>query len=224
MEIQKTYEQRAQEMRLAKDTVMAKVYGWMSLGLIITAMVGFFVAQNETSLGWVKDKIVYIILVKFAIVLIINQVAEKKGNLVAGILFTIYSATTGLFLSLLTLSYTGSSIVSAMISSVGMFGLMSFWGLTTKKNLETVGQYCFFGLIGIIIAMLVNLIIGSGIMDMAISVIAIIVFLGLTAWDTQEIKSNRYYQKYPVLGALSLYLDLVNLFIQLLRIFGKSND
>jgi FtsH-binding integral membrane protein len=142
--------------------------------------------------------------------------------------FWIYAGLMGIGLAPLFLIYTATSVAKVFFITAGMFGAMSLWGYTTKRDLTSVGSFLFMGLIGIIIASLVNLFLQSGMMSLVISIIGVIVFTGLTAYDTQKIKENydvvghdgQLAGKSAIMGALSLYLDFINLFIMLLRLLG----
>ena len=148
----------------------------------------------------------------------------------AGALFLVYSATVGITTSVILLAYTGASLFSTFVVTAGMFGALAVYGTFTKRSLAGVGQFMFMGLIGLIIAMVVNIFVLSSVVDFVISVVGVIVFTGLTAWDAQRLKQmavalpDGRVGSYAVVGALSLYLDFINLFFFLLRFMGGRRN
>jgi FtsH-binding integral membrane protein len=208
---------------------MQKVYNFMSLGLLITGFVAYFVAQSpelmhtlyQTPLKWV------VLLAPLGVVLLFSFNLANMSVTTARTVFWIYSGLMGLSLGSIFYIYTGQSIARVFFITAALFGSMSLYGYTTKKDLTSMGSFMFMGLIGIIIAGLVNLFFQSPAMHFVISVLGVIIFTGLTAYDTQNIK-DMYYQadgevardKTAIMGALQLYLDFINLFISLLRLFG----
>lgn len=212
---------------------MQRVYSLMALALFVTAAVSFFSAQSDSlmraihfsPLRWV---------VMFAPLIFVFVFYSKINNISANSAknyLWIFSSLMGLSLSYIFLAYTGVSIVRTFLITSSMFGAMSFYGYVTKKDLSSWGSFLLMGLIGLIIASIVNIFLQSSAMDFAISFIGVIVFTGLTAYDTQKIK-NIYYniannsdaatiQKFAIMGALNLYIDFINLFLMLLRFFGE---
>jgi len=222
---------------------MLKVYNYMTTGLLLTGLVAYFfgkasIVTNElgqiigiTSIGamlfgsplkWV------VMLAPLGFVFYLSARISKMSVSSAQITFWIFSAIMGLSLASIFIVYTQASIARVFFISSGTFAAMSLYGYTTKKDLTKLGGFLFMGLIGIIIASLVNLFFQSSALHFAISVIGVLVFVGLTAYDTQSIK-NMYYAgdsesvggKKALMGALRLYLDFINLFIMLLRLFGQ---
>jgi FtsH-binding integral membrane protein len=205
----------------------------MSLALLLTAVTAFGVATSPTLLTTIySSRIVMwgLIFAEFALVIAISGAINKLSLSTATLLFILYSVLNGATLSAIFVIYTDLAIVKAFIVSAGMFGAMAVFGYTTKRNLSTIGRIMFMLLIGIIIASIVNIFLKSGAFDYIISFIGVAVFTGLTAWDSQTIKKmlmNQYdmsenSQKIALLGALNLYLDFINLFLYLLRIFGRK--
>ncbi len=222
---------------------MLKVYNYMTTGLLLTGLVAYFFGKASivtgemgqivgvTSIGallfssplkWV------VMLAPLGFVFYLSAKINKMSVSSAQITFWIFSAIMGLSLASIFIVYTQASIARVFFISSGTFAAMSLYGYTTKKDLTKLGGFLFMGLIGIIIASLVNLFFQSSALHFAISVIGVLVFVGLTAYDTQSIK-NMYYAgdsesvggKKALMGALRLYLDFINLFIMLLRLFGQ---
>jgi len=211
---------------------MQRVYAYMAGGLVLTGLVayaaaasGFYQAIAETGLIWV------VILAPLGFVLALSFGIQRMSAGTAAVLFWIYAATMGLSLGSIFLVYTGTSIARVFFITAATYGLMSIYGYTTRSDLSGFGSFLLMGLIGIVIASLVNLFIGSSALQFAISVIGVLVFVGLTAYDTQRIK-RLYLEsdtleisgKKAVLGALALYLDFINLFMLLLQLFGQRRQ
>jgi FtsH-binding integral membrane protein len=207
---------------------MLNVYNYMAGGLALTGIVAYFGATSGlyraifgTPLYWI------VLLAPLALVLLLSFRIEKMSLGVAQLTFWIYAGLVGLSLAGIFLVYTGASIARVFFITAGTFGSMSLYGYTTKRDLAQFGSFLFMGLIGIVIAGLVNMFIGSTALQLTISVIGVIVFVGLTAWDTQRIKAM-YLQadgavaagKKAIMGALSLYLDFLNLFLMLMQLLG----
>jgi len=217
---------------LVNDFVRS-VYNWMAVGLCLTGFVAFYVSNNETLLRLIfGNPIVFFVLIlaELGMVFAIAGMVNKMSAGTATSLFVIYSALNGVTLSFIFLAYTRTSIVSTFFICAGTFIGCSIYGWTTKRDLTSIGGFLMMGLIGIIIASLVNMFIGSSAISMIISYIGVIVFVGLTAYDTQKLKNMALTQpagldgavvrKGAILGALSLYLDFINLFLMLLRFMG----
>jgi FtsH-binding integral membrane protein len=213
------------------------VYNWMCIGLALTGFVAFYVSTNETLLRLVfSNSLIFfgLILAEFALVFAIAGMVNRISAGTATALFVIYSTLNGVVLSFIFLAYTRASIASTFFICAATFLACSIYGWITKRDLTSLGGFLFMGLIGIIIASVVNWFVRSGAMHMIISYIGVFVFVGLTAYDTQRIKNMAQTQpaglegavirKGAILGALSLYLDFINLFLMLLRIFGQSRD
>ncbi len=212
---------------------LSKVYGWMFLGLLVTAGTAVAVASSpaliETIFG---NRILFWILIlgQLGLVLYLSVRVDKMAPATAAGLFLLYSAMVGVTSSVIFLVYTGTSIVSAFVITSGMFGAMAVFGTVTKKSLAGVGQFMFMGLIGLVIASIVNIFLLNDMLSFVISVVGVIVFTGLTAWDAQRLKEmavslpDGRVGSYAVVGALSLYLDFINLFFFILRLFGGRRD
>lgn len=215
------------------NSFIQSVYNWMALGLGLTAVVALYAASSESLVRLIfSNQLVFfgLIIAELALVFTISSRIEKLQSSTATGMFLLYSALNGLTLSFIFLIYTSSSVASVFFICAATFGACSVYGMTTKRDLTSMGGFMVMGLIGIIIATLVNLFIQSSAMQMIISYVGVIVFVGLTAYDTQKLKVMALTQpadldasvirKGAILGALTLYLDFINLFLMLLRIFG----
>ena len=211
--------------RAGLQTYMAQVYGWMTVGLLLTAFVAWYAANSAAVMELLFTNRVFLIgliIAQLALVIVLSAMIQK--------LFMLYSALTGLTLSSIFIVYTAASIASTFVVTAGMFGAMSLYGYTTKRDLSGFGNMLFMALIGIVLASLVNFWLKSEALMWAVTYIGVIVFVGLTAYDTQKLKNmgeqidtrdTSNLRKYSILGALTLYLDFINLFLMLLRIFGN---
>ena len=226
-----------QRVEILVNDFVRSVYNWMFIGLALTGFVAFYVWNSETILGLINNfPLIFfgIILAELALVFAISGMVNRMRAGTATALFVIYSGLNGVTLSFIFLAYTPASIVSTFFICSATFLACSIYGWTTKRDLTSWGGFLIMGLIGIIIASLVKMFIGSSAMSMIVSYIGVIVFVGLTAYDTQKLKNMALSQpvdldgavirKGAILGALSLYLDFINLFLMLLRIFGQSRD
>jgi uncharacterized protein len=209
-------------------THMLSVYNYMMLGLAITGLVAYFAASTGFYASIARTPLIWVVmLAPLAFVLVLSYGIQRLNLGTAQLLFWTFSAVMGLSLSAIFLVYTGASVARVFFITSGTFAGMSLYGYTTKRDLTSMGSFMFMGLIGILIASLVNMFVQSSALDFAISVIGVLVFVGLTAWDTQRIKES-YSEtdgdviagKKAIFGALSLYLDFINLFMMLLRLFG----
>jgi FtsH-binding integral membrane protein len=212
---------------------LSKVYGWMFLGLLLTAGIALSVASSPALIETLISNrflLWMMILGQFGLVIYLSVRVEKMAPVTAAALFLLYSATVGVTTSIIFLVYTSASIVSAFVIAGGMFGAMAVFGTLTKRSLAGVGQFMFMGLIGIIIASIVNIFVFSDMLSFVISVIGVLVFTGLTAWDAQRLKHmavalpDGRVGTYAVVGALSLYLDFINLFFFVLRLLGGRRN
>lgn len=220
--------------QLTQQSVINQVFIWMSLGLALTAGTAFYTVSSEYMLNLVLgNQWVFfgLILAELGLVFAVSAAIKKLSAAAATGLFFLYSALNGLTMSAIFIAYTMSSIAGVFLITAGTFGAMSIYGLTTKKDLTSWGSLLFMGLIGILIAGLVNMFLASSMLDLIISLVGVVVFVGLTAYDSQKIKEmaagvqdGESAGKVAVLGALSLYLDFINLFIMLLRLFGDRRD
>ena len=225
---------REVEVSAAFPALMRKVYLWMTLAMVITGFTAYLVATNMSLLSLIySSKVVMwgLIIVELAIVFGVTAAINKLSLPVATLLFILYSVINGALLSSIFLIYTLSSISTVFFITAGTFGAMSLFGYTTKQDLTSWGKILMMAVVGLIIATIVNLFVKSSGLEMIVSYIGVLIFVGLTAYDTQKIKEmclqapdmGETMQKFALLGALSLYLDFINLFIYLLRIFGKQN-
>jgi hypothetical protein len=208
------------------NSAMGRVYGHMSLAVVVSMLVSYFVGSSPELLqffftGVLKWIVIFAPLAAIFGVGYVLGTNPSKG--VAQLCLHGFAALMGLSFATIFAVFTMGSIVSAFMGAAILFGTMSFYGYFTKRSLESLGQFMFIGLIAIIIASIVNIFIGSSVMAMVISALAIIIFLGLTAYDTQRIREELSVDTSPaaeVSGALTLYMDFINLFINLLQIFG----
>ena len=208
------------------NTAMGRVYGHMSLAVVVSMIVSYFVGTSPELLqffftGVMKWVVIFAPLVAvFGVTMVLSN-NPSKG--VAQLCLHGFAALMGLSFATIFALFTMGSIVSAFMGAAILFGTMSFYGYFTKRSLESLGQFMFIGLIAIVIASIVNIFIGSTVMQTVISALAIIIFLGLTAYDTQQIREMITVDDSPaveVSGALTLYMDFINLFINLLQLFG----
>jgi len=205
------------------------VYGWMFVGLLVTAGVAVFIAsQEELVRAIVTTRFLFLglVLAQLGLVYWVSaRVATLKPAMARG-LFLVYAASNGITFSVILLAFTGASIASAFVTTAGMFGALALYGTLTKRSLVGLGQFAFMGLIGIVIASLVGLFWQNDTLQFMISACGVIVFTGLTAYDAQKLKAmalavdGPQTGSYAISGALALYLDFVNLFLMILRLFG----
>ena len=225
---------REQELSMsaAFPILMRKVYVWMTLALVITGTTAYGVATSPGLLMAIAtNQLLFwgLIIAEFGLVVAISAAINKLSLTTATLLFVLYSVINGATLSFIFAVYTMSSIASVFFITAGTFAVMAVIGYTTKKDLTSMGKILFMALIGIIIATVVNIFLKSTGLQMIVSYLGVLIFVGLTAYDSQKIKqmlltapdAGEGAQKIALLGALSLYLDFVNLFIYLLRIFGR---
>ncbi len=216
---------------VAENTLIKNVYWWMCGALVITGLTSYYVANNFSLMEMILgNKMVFfgLIIAEFALVIGLTAAINKISALTATLMFLLYSVINGATLSSIFLIYQIQSIGTTFFVTAGTFGVMALYGATTKRDLTKLGSILVMALIGIILATLVNMFLKNGMMDTIISVIGVIIFVGLTAYDSQKIKAmlagaevNDTTQKFAVLGALTLYLDFVNLFLYLLRFMGN---
>ena len=224
--------ERELSMSAAFPALMRKVYLWMSLALVITGVTAYGVATSPGLLEMiVTNQILFwgLIIAEFGLVIGITAAINRLSLTTATLLFVLYSIINGATLSFIFLVYTMSSIASVFFITAGTFAVMSLIGYTTKTDLTSVGKILLMALIGIIIATIVNIFLKSTGLQTIVNYLGVLIFVGLTAYDTQKIKQmlldapdyGEAAQKVALLGALSLYLDFINLFLYLLRIFGR---
>ncbi|WP_446009646.1 Bax inhibitor-1/YccA family protein [Candidatus Electrothrix sp.] len=219
----------------ASTIFLAKVFNWMAGGLALTGVVAWFTANTNLAYIMASSGVYWLLfLAEIGLVVYLSARIEKIRANTATALFVVYAALNGLTFSMIFLSYTGTSIAATFMITAGMFGAMAVYGLVTKKDLSGVGSFMFMGLVGLILASVVNMFLGSSTLHLAISAVGVLVFVGLTAYDVQRIKNigeqgimqqgDDVVQKGAITGALALYLDFINLFIMLLSFFGGGRD
>ncbi len=220
----------------AYRVLMRKVFLWMTLALVVTGFTAYYVASNVGLLYAIfSSKGIFwgIIIAELALVFILSARIMKMSFATAGIMFVAYSVLNGITMASIFMAFTMQSIASAFFVTAGMFGVMAFLGFTMKKDLGSFSSFFLMALVGLIIASVVNAFIGNSVLYWVITYVGVLLFVGLTAYDTQKIKHmlmeygdevNDQTQKLALLGSLSLYLDFINLFLYILRIFGRNND
>ena len=224
--------ERQWDVSEAFPVLMRKVYVWMTLALAITGFTAYGVATSPGILQAIyTNRILFwgLIIAEFALVFGVTAAINKLSLTTATLMFILYSVINGALLSSIFLIYTASSVAVVFFITAGTFGAMALIGYTTKADLSSMGKILFMALIGMIIAIVVNLFVKSDGLTTILSYVGVLIFVGLTAYDTQKIKNmlleapdaSEAAQKMALLGALTLYLDFINLFIYLLRIFGK---
>ena len=216
----------------AQSALMRSVYTWMTLALVITGLTAMYLAKSLTFIDMMlQNRFMFwgVLIAEVLLVMFLSARINKISFTTATVMFIAYSILNGVTLSILFLVYTASSIATTFFVTAGTFGVKALFGYVTKKDLTKVGSLCMMGVIGLIIAMLVNIFLQNSMMDIIISCIGVLVFVGLTAYDSQKIKQmfsgsdievNETTQKIALLGALTLYLDFINLFLYLLRLLG----
>jgi uncharacterized protein len=219
----------------AYSALIKKVYSWMALALCVTGLTAYYVAGNTALISAiVTNRILFFGLIigelalVFGLTAAINRISFSKAML----MFLLYSVLNGVTMSTIFLAYTMSSIATTFFVTAGTFGVMAFIGYTTKKDMSNFAGFFMMAIIGLIIATVVNMFVASTMLDWIITYAGVFIFIGLTAYDSQKIKNmlmeygndvNEGTQKLALMGSLMLYLDFINLFIYMLRIFGKRN-
>ena len=212
------------------NSAMGRVYAHMSLAVVVSMLVSYFVGTSPELLQFFFTGVLkwIVIFAPLAAIFGVSYVlGTNPSKQVAQLCLHGFAALMGLSFAMIFAVFTMGSIVSAFMGAAILFGTMSFYGYFTKRSLESLGQFMFVGLIAIVIASIVNIFIGSSVMAMVISALAIIIFLGLTAYDTQQIREMVSVNTSPaveVAGALTLYMDFINLFLNLLQLFGGRKD
>lgn len=226
--------ERQWDVSAAFPVLMRKVYVWMTLALVITGFTAYGVANSPAVMQAIYgNQVVFwvLIIAELALVFGVSAAINRLSLMTATLMFILYSVINGALLSYIFLAYTASSISTVFFITAGTFGAMALIGYTTKVDLSSMGKIVMMALIGLIIATLVNLFVKSEGLTLILSYVGVLIFVGLTAYDSQKIKqmllqapdAGEVGQKLALLGALSLYLDFINLFIYLLRIFGRRN-
>lgn len=224
--------ERQWDVSEAFPVLMRKVYVWMTMALAITGFTAYGVATSPGILEAIyTNQILFwgLIIAEFALVIGVSAAINKLSLTVATLMFILYSVINGALMSYIFLAYTTTSVATVFFITAGTFGVMALIGYTTKVDLSSMGKILFMALIGLVIATVVNLFVKSDGFTMILSYVGVLIFVGLTAYDTQKIKqmllqapdAGEGAQKLALLGALTLYLDFINLFIYLLRILGK---
>lgn len=233
MGYERNYKEATQQM--VTQTTMSRVYGWMSLALIISTISALYTAQNDTLFSLIfSSKFTFygLVIAEFALVIGLTANITRLSFPVAALLMGLYSVINGVTLSSILLVYEAGTIQAAFLASALTFGCMSAIGYFTRKDLSSIGGFLIMALIGLIIATVVNLFLHSSMMDTIITYVGLLIFIGLTAYDTQKIKSwlssqNDEMQldvrKIALLGALTLYLDFINIFLYILRLLSRRN-
>jgi hypothetical protein len=223
------YVSDADRVRVAE--FLRSVFWWMCGGLVITAGVAAFVAGSPAAIGaLLGSKLLFygLIFAELGLVFFLSARVAALSPATAGALFIAYSALNGVTFSLILLAYTGASVATTFLVSAGMFGSLAVYGHVTRRNLTAMGRFMFMGLIGLILASIVGIFWHSDALQFALGVVGVLVFAGLTAYDTQRLQTmalqlqDAQTGSYAIAGALSLYLDFVNMFLSLLRLFGRK--
>ena len=208
---------------------LRSVYGWMCVGLAITAVTAMFVAATPSLLVTIaRNTLLFwgLIIAQFGIVFVLSGRVESLAASTASALFIVYSLLTGVTMSFVLLVYTGESIASTFVVCAGMFGALAAFGTLTRKSLASWGQFLFMGLVGVVLASVVGIFWQNDALQFATAFVGVVVFTGLTAYDAQRLKAMALAMpdgqtgSYAIVGALALYLDFINLFLMLLRLFG----
>ncbi|RII29307.1 MAG: hypothetical protein CXR30_12435 [Geobacter sp.] len=226
-EFNTVYPRTSDQVIVKQNALIRQVYAWMGAGLAITALMALFTLSTPVVINAIAgNRILFfgLMIGELALVFTLSGAINRMSAAVATLLFVAYSALNGVTLSILALVYTANSIASTFVITAGMFGAMSIYGYMTRRDLTSLGSFLFMGLIGVVIASVVNIFVGSSAVSWIISGIGVIVFTGLTAYDTWKIKAMAAQgiegKKPAILGALTLYLDFINLFLMLLRFTG----
>ena len=227
-QINKNYARSSEQVIVRQNTLVRQVYAWMGAGLLITAFMALVTLSSpDVYRAITGNRLLFygLMIGELALVFTLSGAINRLSETTATLLFVAYSALNGVTLSVVALVYTGSSIASTFVITAGMFGAMSIFGYMTRRDLTSWGSFLFMGLIGVVIASVVNIFVESSAVSWIISGIGVIVFTGLTAYDTWKIKDMAAQgtegRKPAILGALTLYLDFINLFLMLLRFTGN---
>jgi len=227
-ELNRSQTRSVDQVIVRQNTLVRQVYAWMGTGLAITAFMALITLSSPLLINAIAgNRLVFfgLMIGELALVFTLSGAINRLSAPVATLLFVAYSALNGVTLSILALVYTADSIASTFVTTAGMFGAMSLYGYMTRRDLTSWGSFLFMGLIGVVIASIVNIFLGSSQVSWIISAIGVIVFTGLTAYDTWKIKEMAAQgaegRKPAILGALTLYLDFINLFLMLLRFTGN---
>lgn len=227
-ELNSGYTRSASQVIVRQNALLRQVYAWMGIGLAITAFMALATLSSPVAVNTIAgNRLVFygLMIGELALVFTLSGAISRLSATTATLLFVAYSALNGVTLSILALIYTANSIATTFVITAGMFGAMSIYGYATRRDLTSWGSFLFMGLIGVVIASIVNIFVGSSAISWVISAIGVLVFTGLTAYDTWKIKAMAAQgtegRKPAILGALTLYLDFINLFLMLLRFTGN---
>lgn len=233
---QNNYQNTSADPRVAVSTVsgtMKRVYFKMTLGLIVSAFTALFCAGSQAFMQYylTHSWLMWVLIItELGLVFSISGAVRRMSSSTATLLFYVFAVVNGLMLSTIGLIYSPGAIVKTFFITAGTFGAMSVYGYFTSNDLSKFGSFLFMALIGLIIASLVNIFLHSSTLDWIVSIAGVFIFVGLTAWDTQQIKTmammtpGESVGRLSTIGALTLYLDFINLFLYLLRIFGGNRD
>lgn len=212
-------------------TFLARTYSWMAAGLALTAAVAFIIAQNPVLTMQIMEWRMPLFFLQLGLVFGLSFLVPRIPSVLAGLLFMVYATITGLVFSALLFAYSPAAVITAFASTAGTFGIMSVLGFVIKKDLSGMGRFFMFALIGLIIAIIANIFLASSLMTTIISAIGVLLFAGLTAYDTQMLKNmalsgieGEGAERAAIHGALSLYLNFINMFIFILNLIGGSRD
>ncbi|WP_288771225.1 Bax inhibitor-1/YccA family protein [uncultured Sneathia sp.] len=222
------------EIRNIVDKKIKGSFFYMSIALIVTFLTGYFTVTNEAVRSISYTLLPLFLILQFVLPLSMSLFIYKANATILRVMFVIYSISTGVILSFIAEYYTLGSVISVLSGTIVLFLVLTIYGYTTKSNLQSYTSFLFVGLISIIIMSVINMFIGSNTLDLLLSALAVVVFVIYTAYDTQRIKNTIISLSYQgqldlldrveIIGALSLYLDFINLFIYLIRIFGRRKD
>ncbi len=222
------YPRTADQVAIAQNTLVRQVYAWMGGGLLVTALLAMVIISSPAMLNAIfGNRLVFYGLVfgELGLVVAISGAINRLSASAASLLFILYAALNGVTISAIFAAYTAESIVSTFVITAATFGTMSAYGYLTRRDLTGLGSFLFMGLVGIVIASLVNIFTRSSAVSWVVSAVGVIVFTGLAAYDTWKIKAMARAgvegRKPAILGALTLYLDFINMFLMLLRLLGN---
>ena len=227
------YPQGGQGVVSLVSNTMKRVYFKMTLALIVTALTAFWASASAGYINFLVSHQWFmwvLVIAELGFVIALSGAINKLSNLGASALFYLFAIVNGLMLCTIFLAYSPSAITKTFFITAGTFGAMSVYGYLTTSDLSRIGSFLIMALIGLIIASIVNIFLHSSSLDWIISIVGVLIFIGLTAWDTQQVKRmammapSEAVSKLATIGALSLYLDFINLFLYLLRIFGGNRD
>jgi hypothetical protein len=216
------------DARLA-TAFLTQAFVWMFAGLVLSGGVAWTVQSNEQLLGFARDNFFLLFIGQLALVFVISGAISRINASLALLLFFVYAATLGVTLGLIVSLYSGASVVTAFLSASSMFGAAAIYGAVTKRSLAGLGGFLVMGVVGLLVAMVINLFLASSAITWVVSVAGVVIFTALTAYDVQRIGSGDMaamtgsMEKAAVLGALRLYLDFINLFLFMLRLLGGRN-